>query len=368
MLAASGQGNLQGAQLAADEINDAGGVLGGSFVLTFQNDESDPAAIPDIASSLLDRLKVPAMFCCDGSGLNLPMSSFTVPAHVVQISAASTAATITTLSDNDLVFRTCPSDTLQGQLVAARALAKGFTQMAVIYVQNPYGMGLAGGFVSNFAKGGGTVTFNQVIPTGQSSYSGLLSALMATQPQAILLVAYPPDGAQVIRDYNSRFSGLNAFWYFTDALDVSAFVIGVGESNFTFEHEGTHSTVPANAAYATYANAYFHKYQEPDDPGTYSPNAYDAIYLLALAIEQAGKPDSTAIHDNLRVVANPPGMIIGPGQFAAAKRAIKNGVKINYDGASGPVDFDANGDVSGLYDIWKVEQGQITVVERGVAP
>jgi ABC-type branched-subunit amino acid transport system substrate-binding protein len=368
MLAASGQGSLQAAQLAADEINAAGGVLGGSFVLAFQNDDSDPATIPGIASSLLDRSMVPAVFCCDGSGLTIPMASFAVPAHVVQISGASTAAAITTLADNDLVFRTCPSDALQGQLIAARALARGFTQMAVIYVQNPYGMGLAQGFVTSFTMHGGTVTFNQPIPTGQPSYVQLLSDIFATQPQAILLVAYPLDGAQVIRDYNAGFAFLNAFWYFTDALEVSAFVTAVGESNFTFAHEGTHSGVPAGSAYATYASAYLARYGEPDDPGTYSPNAYDAIYLLALAIEQAGKADSKAIHDHLRAVANPPGMVIGPGQLAAAKQAIKRGVKINYEGASGSVDFDAHGDVTGLYDIWQVEQGQITVVERSVAP
>jgi branched-chain amino acid transport system substrate-binding protein len=240
--------------------------------------------------------------------------------------------------------------------------------MAITYIPNPYGMGLADEFDAAFTASGGTVTFKQAMTVGQPSYDLLLGQMLGTNPQAVLLAAYPVDGAQIVRDYNARFSSTPIFWYFTDALEVDSFVTVVGTNNFTFAHEGTHSSTPLGTAYPTYAAAFMARYHQADDPGTYSPNAYDAMYVLALAIEKAGRSDSAAIQSNLREVANPPGMVFGPGQFAAARAAIKRGIKINYDGASGPIDFDAHGDVPGVYDVWAVVGGQITVVERSITP
>jgi ABC-type branched-subunit amino acid transport system substrate-binding protein len=367
-LATSGQGTLQAAQLAVEEINAAGGVLGGTFELDVHNDSSEPATIPGIAAQILDSAKMPAVFCCDGSGLTIPMSTFTIPAHVVQISSASTAPAITTIADDDLLFRTCPSDELQARLIARRARDRGFGKMAIAFIPNPYGMGLSDAFASSFTALGGTITLNQPMSIGASSYGTLLGQLLATHPDAILLATYPLDGAQMIRDYNARFSGTPVFWYFTDALEVSAFVTGVGGGNFTFAHEGTHSSAPPGDAYGRYAAAYVARWRQPDDPGTYSPNAYDAMYVLALAIEQAGKADSGSIHQALRIVANPPGAVFGPGQFAAARAALKSGMDINYEGASGSIDFDANGDVPGLYDVWAIVGGGITILEHAASP
>jgi ABC-type branched-subunit amino acid transport system substrate-binding protein len=367
-LSDSGTGSLQAAQLAVDEINAAGGVLGGNIALATREDHSDPMTISGIGHDLVNNVKVPAMFCCDGSGLTIPMASLTVPAHVVQISGASTSPAISMLASDGYVFRTCPSDALQGQLIAERAFAKGYKKAAVTYLPNPYGMGLANAFATNFTKLGGTVTFNQAYTEGQSSYSDLLTQIYATTPETIVLVAYPLDGAQVIRDYLSGFVSRQTFWFFPDALAVSAFVDGVGGANFSFQHEGTHSSTASGAGYMTYAHAYQAKYNAVDVPGTYSPNAYDAIYVLALAMVAAGAADGTAIRDNMRTVANSPGMTFGPGQFAAAAAALKAGMKINYDGASGPVDFDMYGDVAGTYDVWKVVNGQIQTVSSMLPP
>jgi branched-chain amino acid transport system substrate-binding protein len=142
----------------------------------------------------------------------------------------------------------------------------------------------------------------------------------------------------------------------------------VGAANFTFQHEGTGSSAPTGPAYSTYAAAFNAKYGRKADPGTFSANVYDATYIVALAIQQAGKAEGPSIQAAMRTVADPPGMIVGPGQWAAALAAIKAGTKVNYDGASGPVDLDGNGDVVAPYDIWKVQGGAITVVEKSVSP
>ena len=78
-------------------------------------------------------------------------------------------------------------------------------------------------------------------------------------------------------------------------------------------------------------------------------HGYDIAFVVALAIEKAGAADRSKIGAALREVANAPGMVIRPGEWAKAKEAIAAGEDINYEGASGAIEFDANGDVAGIY-------------------
>jgi hypothetical protein len=91
---------------------------------------------------------------------------------------------------------------------------------------------------------------------------------------------------------------------------------------------------------------------------------YDAVYLMALAIAQAGtSTDVDAIRTALRAVANPPGTVVGPGEFAKAIELIKAGTDINYEGASGTVDLDDKGDVNPTLAEWELQSGQFTVLQ-----
>jgi ABC-type branched-subunit amino acid transport system substrate-binding protein len=98
---------------------------------------------------------------------------------------------------------------------------------------------------------------------------------------------------------------------------------------------------------------------------------YDAVVLIALAAEKAGTTTSSAaIRDALRDIANPPGEIVGPG-VDSIKRAlylIQEGKDINYEGAGGSQDFDANGDVISTIEIWKIEGGAIVSTGRYELP
>ena len=86
----------------------------------------------------------------------------------------------------------------------------------------------------------------------------------------------------------------------------------------------------------------------------HAAHGYDATFLMALAIERGG-PKRENIPTALRDVANPPGEIIRPGEWAKAKALLNEGKEINYEGASGDVDFDPNGDVGGLFGLNTVD-------------
>jgi ABC-type branched-subunit amino acid transport system substrate-binding protein len=125
----------------------------------------------------------------------------------------------------------------------------------------------------------------------------------------------------------------------TDMLDE------LGWANFA----GTRGTAPTaldlpagDAFEAAYSTEYGETPQIP-----FMREIYDAVYLAALAAETAGSTDSTAIRDALRDIANPPGETINPGSagWTQAVGLITAGTAVNYEGAAGPVDLDANGDV-----------------------
>jgi branched-chain amino acid transport system substrate-binding protein len=370
-LSTIGQEEIQAAQMAIDEINAGGGVLGSNLVLYNSDDGSDSARTAQAATELLAARKPVAILGALGSGSTIAASDVTIPAGVVLFSGASTSPAITSLDDNDTVFRSCASDALQGQLLAKRAKAKGFTSVAVIWIPGPYGKGLADQFKTSFTAAGGTVPVSQMYVENQQSYMSLLTSVYASTPapEAVLLIAYSVDAAQIIKDYNSAFASQQTFWFFTDATEDTSFVSAVGGSNFTFQHEGTGPATPSTAAYDSYAASFMSKFAKKADPGTFSPNVYDATYLIALAMQKGGMATSATIKANLRGVANPPGTTVGPGQWAAALTALQAGGDVNYEGASGPVDLDATaGEPAAPYDIWKVSSGAITVVEKSVSP
>jgi branched-chain amino acid transport system substrate-binding protein len=325
--ATTGFGNLHGAQLAVDEINAAGGLLGGTLKLEVRNDGSDPAVGGAAAQDLIDHLHVPAIVGSNTSAVTLAVAEVTDPAHVILMSPAATSPRISTLADDDFVFRTVPSDVLLGQLLSERARALGLARVAVLHEPGPYGTDLGAAFADDFARHGGTITDVVAYMVGRQSYQDVLASIYATHPEAILFPAFTADGSQVIRDYVLAFAYQQTFWLFTDGVQNNSFVAAVGGSNFTFRHEGAGPAAATGDAFTTFERAYKAKFDQ--DPTPRGPHTYDAVYVLALAVVHAGRADATAIRDSLRQVTNPPGMQVGPGQFAEAAAAIQAGTKIN---------------------------------------
>ena len=99
-----------------------------------------------------------------------------------------------------------------------------------------------------------------------------------------------------------------------------------------------------------------------DPAATYAPQAYDAAFLLALAIEKNGKADRAGLNQALRDVATAPGEKIQPGEWKKAVDLIKAGKDIDYDGAAGPAEFDAAGDVDGIIVEVDVKDGKFVEI------
>ena len=144
---------VAGAQLAFDHVNAQGGLLGGKIVSVTGDSACDPSVAGPAADKLVNTDQVTAIVgaFCTGATIGAATTAG-IPGNVVQISPSASAPALTTLEDNDLVFRTTPSDAFQGVKLADLLTAKGIKDVALTYVNNDYGKGLADVFAAQFAE------------------------------------------------------------------------------------------------------------------------------------------------------------------------------------------------------------------------
>lgn len=357
-----GEPATQSTELVVSQVNAQGGILGGrQLTLVLADSQTNPVQGIAAAQRLVNIERVPVIIGAFSSGVTIPVaSSVTAPNRVVQISPASTSPEITHLADDDYMFRTVASDTMQGLVLGKLAARLGYERVATIYVNNSYGLGLAENFETSFVAQGGTVTATVAFDQEKASYRGELDRAARGNPEALLLISYPENGITILRQ--ALEGGYFDKFLFTEGMQAPEVVDAIGEPL-----EGAWGTGPYSAE--TPSTTLFKEFYEVrhgiQPPTAFLYETYDAAFVAALAIEKAGTATAgPAIRDAIRHVSNPPGEVILPGEWAKAVQLIHEGKDIQYVGASGPVIFDENGDVAvATIGMWTVEDGEIHVVD-----
>jgi branched-chain amino acid transport system substrate-binding protein len=360
-LQAYGETSLNGVRLAVEEANAAGGVFGSDVELIVGDTQTMPQPAVDAAQRLISVEGVHVIVGALSSGNTIPVAqSVTSVNRIPQISNASTAPAITTLDDDDFLFRTTPSDAYQGVALSRIVHEQGVGSVAIIYVNNDYGQGLADAFEEAFTGDGGEVTGSAAFEPDQASYRGELSNLAGGGAEALVLIAYPDDGGITIMRQSLE-EGFFESFILTDGMKSERVVEQLGADNL----EGFYGSSPRGVedeADLRFSEMYNDRFGERP-PQPYIDGAYDAAMILMLAAEKAGSTDGAAIRDAIREVSNAPGEEILPGDFARAKELIAAGEEINYQGAAGEHEFDENGDVSGTFEHWVIQNGDLVTVE-----
>ncbi|MQX38584.1 ABC transporter substrate-binding protein [Roseospira navarrensis] len=349
-LQAYGETTLNGIRLAEKEINAAGGDIS----VVVGDTQTAPQSGVDAAQKLVSIEKVSGLVGALSSGVTIPIAqSVSAVVGVPQISGASTSPVITTLNDNDFLFRTVPSDAGQGVALAQVTKERGIDTAAIMYVNNDYGKGLADSFQSAFEAMGGTVTQSVGFEKNQAAYRGELQNAADGGAEHLVLIAYPESGQTILRQ--ALEGGTFSQFIFTDGMKAPELVDALGAEylNGTF---GTTAKSLESQGGQHFADAWVAEYgAESDKP--YHDTAYDAVYLLSLAAVKAGSTEPDAVRDALRDVANPPGEVVHPGEYAKAVELLKAGEDIDYEGAAGSQNFDSNGDVAGTFELWVIQDG-----------
>lgn len=356
-----GQSGAKAIQMAFRDLNEAGGVNGCMLSAEIRDDQSQGSVGVDVARQLVDIQHVPAIIGSIISSVTLPvLTSVSVPANVVQISPASSTPTLTVLARDGktkgLFFRTITSDALQGIATGQFASDLKIKKVAVIYVNNDYGVNLNREFNRAFSALGGTVVTAVPYNERQASYQPEVTKALASNPDALYLISYPTDGAAIARTWIS--AGGPQKFLLNDGLNSDEFIKAVGPKYLT-QAFGTSSGTEPSVSTRYFATAFPEfSHFSATVPGV--DRAYDAAALIGLAIAESGKADSASIKGALRQVLTPDGTAIGagPDEFKRGLALIKDHKPVRYVGLIGSVQFDQYGDITGPFTKWQIVDGK----------
>jgi branched-chain amino acid transport system substrate-binding protein len=361
-----GQAGAKSVEMAFRDLNDAGGPHGCKLVTDVRDSQSQGALAVDAANQLVQLKKVPVIIGGIISSVSIPiLTSVTGPGKIVQVSPASSSPTLTTLGregkTNRMFFRTITSDALQGTAAAKYALDQGFKKIAVIHVNNDFGVNMLNEFAKAYKVMGGEIVSVTPYNEKQSSYDSEATKAIASEPDGLYLIATPVDGATIARAWISQ--GGPAKFLLNDGMNSPDFIASVG-AKYLNDAFGTSSGTSPTAS-TEYFNANYKAFSGGIDPSNPAADrAYDAGAIVGLAVAAAATQEPTAIRDAIYKVTSGDGEIIhaGKADFAKALDLLKAGKPIRYEGVIGPVSFDQYGDITGPFRLWRIVDGKVTTL------
>ena len=345
-LAFLGPPEFAGVDLAVKEINEAGGVNGAPLEV-LNGDSGDTTT--DIASQTADShigAGVSAIIGAASSGVSLTVIDKITGAGVIQFSPANTSPTLSTYNDNGLYFRTAPSDLFQGAVLGTLMLDDGIEKAGILALDDAYGIGLADALDANFTAGGGTVTEKIIYNPQAAEFSAEVGKLKASKPQGIAVIGFE-ESVKIMQELIKQGLGPDK---------VKVYLVDGNLSQEAFKDlpkdimVGVKGTLPG--AFADDALQAKMKEVNPElTDFSYGPESYDAVNLIALGMVASGSCDGKTIAAALKDVSSGGEKCT---DFATCAALLAEGKDIDYDGKSGPVEFDDNGDPSvatmGVYE------------------
>lgn len=287
-----GQSTHNGIQLAVDQANAAGGVLGKPIKLISEDDQSKTDEAVSAVQKLINRDKVVAVLGEVASKRSLAAGNVCQKFKVPMLSPSSTNPAVTEVGD--YVFRACFTDDFQGLVGAQFAQKKNWKKVAILTdVNNDYSKGLAKFFRQGY-QGKGELVADESYREGDRDFKAQLTRIKGTNPDAVYAPGYYTDIGLILRQ--ARELGLDVpffggdGWDSPETLKLGTVVNGCFYTNHC-------SIDDPNPALQKLVKEYRAKYNA--DPDAMAITGYDAAMLLFDAIKRAGKADSTAIRDAL---------------------------------------------------------------------
>ena len=295
-LAAYGTAIMNGVNLAVEEINAAGGVLGSQIQVINADDQGDPTECMNAFNSLVSQ----GVGLIIGSVTSSCTSAITDSANeeeVVLTSPSSTADSITT--EDDYVFRACYADSFQGAIAAAYAKQAGYAKVGVVYcAADTYSKGLYDSFSAACEKYGVEVAaVESTASMDVQDYTNQFASLV----HAGVELVYAPYYYDVIGPYlvtQARAAGYTGIIMGADGYDgaPSYVVEGADLTAFNGVYWTNHyDPADESAMVQNFVKAFQDKYGEI--PMAMSALAYDCVYMYKTAMEAAGSADPAAVRD-----------------------------------------------------------------------
>ncbi len=359
----------QAIYLAVDEINQQGGLGGKRFAVVTCDSGTDPV-VANANAARLAAAGVPAIIGPAASGITLAVfNDVAREAGMLVITPSGTSPSISDLQDDDLLWRTVPSDAIQGAAIGAHLLAESYERIAVINRDDTYGQGLKGAIQTALCEAGACDEaryFTRSYPENGDlqAQAALLNPLSDFDPEVLVLIAFLDDGI--------------SFMNFAGATGITNFVLTDGTKDTTVIEQvmseplvrgliGTAPASPAGANFQNFTLAYTGKWGT--DPGVFTAQAYDAMYLLAYAAAGANGEtlNGATLAANLRRLSEGERIDTGPANWNRASTHIaEEGATFDYVGASGELNFDQRGEAPGDIEAWRFDVDEVRVRTLGI--
>jgi len=312
-VASYGQKAKRGIEMAVEDQNAKGGLLGKQIAVDFQDDRNDKKEAVTIMTKFATIAKVPVIFGSAGSGVSLAIAPLANRYKVILISPISSSSQLST-KGGDFFFRTVPADDLQAEVLSRWVFDSGAKRVAVVYTNNSWGKPLAEGFQKKFEALGGQVINAEGVQENTADFRTIIAKLKGMENLiAVVSPTYPKEGGIFVRQ--AKELGLSVPLYGGDNWGSPEFRNVAGRAA-----EGVFYTAPSEStspAFNAFAEQYKAKYGEaPDVFGAY---AYDAAMAIFKAIGAAGTTYAEKVREAL--------------------------LKVSFEGVSGEIAFRPNGDL-----------------------
>ena len=347
-----------GAEAAIDEVNKSGSFsMGNVSVVRASSTCIDSSAATAAAERLITSDKIQGIMGADCSGVTTAILQQVAMANgIAMISPSATSPALSTVEDNNLFFRTAPSDARGGEVLADITSDRGITSVAITYVNTDYGVGLADVYEAAAEARGIEVTAKTAHEGDKADYSAEVGVLSAAGGDALVVIGYLDQGGnQIIQ--GSLDSGAFDTFVLSDGM--------IGDSltdTFGSDLDGSFGSMPGSTGAGAQK---FKAYAEANgvNPSVYVGESYDAAALIVLAMAKGGSSDSASIAANIMSVANGPGTKIYAGELAKGLELASAGFAVDYDGAT-DVNFTEVGEAFGAFLEKGIEGGVFTTVSQ----
>ena len=326
-----------GAALAIQEINAAGGVLG-QPVAYLPGDSGD--ADPDVANPTVDShlaANADIILGAASSGISLNVIDKITGACKIQFSPANTSPQFTDYDDDDLYFRTAPSDILQGQVLADLMVADGVSNAAILARQDSYGEGLLEYTKAPFEEQGGEVVLDQVYDPEAQSFEAEVDAVISEDPEALVMIGFDESSRILNSLFEQGFTPDQKMIYLVDGNIGNALGEDFTEPGVLYGIKGTLPSAELTDD--------FRQQLLGVDPAltdfSYGPETYDAVIITALATIAAETDDPAAVAAQINGVTRDG---TACETFADCLALLDAGEDIDYNGPSGPQEFSQPGE------------------------
>ena len=280
--ASYGMSVKQGAEIAINEINAAGGVNGKNLELVFEDDECDEEKAISAYNKVVDE-GVVAILGAVTSGCSIAVSGESVNDGILQITPSGSAQDCTA---NDNAFRICFTDPLQGETMAKYIAEQGYLNVAIIYnAADEYSKGITDAFIEEAGKQGLAIEAEESFNTGDVDFKTQLTKIKATDADCIFLPIYYTEVGYISEQATTV--GLDLPYFGCDGWDgiidqLNGDTTNIEGATFLTPFIATDEAENIKSFVSAYEAAYSSK------PDQFAADGYDAVYAIKAALETCG--------------------------------------------------------------------------------